>query len=201
MNKDQRLLEEAYEKVHNIALLPEEEQYIQKVCEDIYANVVKNLGRRMIPRQQHLYDALFHNPAIDHLSVLKYPESLNPSARNLYGGVWESLARNVLVRSYREPSGRVTRENYFHVYTLRENSTTQFDLEVIAFEDKEKVLANLKNSFVKLLQREIRWAIRDEDKIFEDFLKWRDRRFRDIKTTKELSKDFSEEDLKALEDF
>ena len=199
MNKDQKLLEEAYDKVHNLALLPEEELYIQKVCEDIYDNVERNVGRRMIPQRQYLYDVLFHNPALDHLSVLKYPESLNPRARNFYDGVWESLARNVFVQSYKEPSGRVTKENYFYIYILKDSTT--FDLETVSFEDKEKVLANLKNSFAKLLQRELRWAKRDEDNIFEDLLKWRDKRFLDIKLNKELSKDFSEEDLKALEDF
>ena len=196
MNKDQKLLEEAYDKVHNLDLLQEEELYIRKVCEDIYDNVEHNVGRRMIPQRQHLFDVLFHNPALDHLNVLKYPESLNPRARNFYDGVWDSLARNVFVQSYKEPSGKVTKENYFYIYILKDSTT--YDLEIVAFEDKEKALVNLKNSYTKILQRELRWAIRNEDNVFEDLLAWRDKMFRDIETTKELSKDF---DISALEDF
>lgn len=197
MNKDQKLLEEAYKSLYNVDLLPEEELYVEKVCEDIYDNAEHNVGRRMIPQRQGLASILFHNPSFDHLTLLNYPESLQKQVRYFYLDVYASLARNVFIQSQKEPSGKVTREKYFHIYLP--TRPLRAELKVVEFKDKEKVIETLKTRYTKLLQGELRSVKRDGDRsIYQDLMKWRDKKIADIKVTGKLSKDF---DVNVLNDF
>jgi len=197
MNKDQKLLEEAYKSLYNVDLLPEEELYIKKVCEDIYDNVEHNVGRRMIPQRQGLASLLFHNPSFDHLNLLKYPESLQKQVRYFYLDVYASLAINVFVQSQKESNGKVTREKYFHIYLP--TGPMRSELELVEFKDQEKVIETLKVRYTKLLQDELKGAKKDGDRsIYQDLMKWRDKKVADIRVTGELSKDF---DVNVLNDF
>lgn len=199
MNKDQRLLQEAYNKVHSLDLLPEEELFIQKICEDILNNLYDKIPTSLIiPQREDLSHFLLSSPIFNHLHILKYPESIKRQVQHFYSDVQASVSRHTYVQSYRDSNRGVLREKFFSFYSPQPLSTIQFDIEMVEFNDKQKALEELKKAYRAHFKRELSYAGRDVDDWTKDLLAWRDRRFKDIETTKELSKDF---DVSALEDF
>lgn len=199
MNKDQKLLEEAYDKVHNLDLLPEEELFIQRVCEDILNTIDEKVHKdRIIPQREDLSHFLLSSPIFNHLHLLKYPESIKRPVQHFYSDVQASVSRHTYIQSHRDSNRGVLREKFFSFYSPQANSPTQFDLETVEFNDAKKALEELKKAYLAHFKRELSYAKRDVDDWTKDLLAWRDRRFKDIETTKELSKDF---DISALEDF
>lgn len=199
MNKDQKLLEEAYEKVHNLDLLPEEELFIQKICEDILNTIDEKVPNSLIiPQREDLSHFLLSSPIFNHLHLLKYPESIKRPVQHFYSDVQASVSRHTYIQSHRDSNRGVLREKFFSFYSPQANSPTQFDLETVEFNDTKKALEEFKKAYLAHFKRELSYAKRDTDDWTKDLLAWRDKMFRDIETTKELSKDF---DISALEDF
>lgn len=209
MNKDQRLLEEAYEKIYEtIELLPEEELFIEKVSEDIHKNLYKTIGSNSGFSQfnhSNLYSLLFNDPAQDLIGVLNPPEDLRYEFINFYGhGAYGHLRRNVFFRNYAEANGKVDETPYIYFVKIDPSTETgtPYKQTKVPYENKEEVLKTIKDSFREFLQHTIKTSSRNPITTdFVDVLKWRARRLKDIKATKKLSKDFDPDLLKALEGF
>ena len=203
MNKDQKLLEEAYSSIYKnknvTVLLPEEELFVEKVSRYIFDNIYIKLENYEDGALNHktLNGILKREPVNAFLSVLNPPGNLKSDFEELYvDDACSSLWMNVSFGNYLKVDGKVDTTPYLYFNDIDPADEFSYIETKVPLEDKKGILSHIKGHTTAFLQHSIKAAYRDDN--YTDVLKWRDKMFKDIETTKKLSKDF---DISALEDF
>ena len=202
MNKDQKLLEEAYDKIcestNNDTLLASEEELIVLIADLLVESIEKEEPRLsrsngIIPLNQLLssYDFSKEHLLKKFLKAIDCPSGLQTACADIY-----------LEYGYRPFSVN----SHFHFFGATKRFTDKSFLELTLL-DGSKVKADYKDK--QAIQKVLRdYILRATDESFnnsakvnlyhERFFQWRKKKMQDLQTDKQLSKDF---DIKALEDF
>ena len=202
MNKDQKLLEEAYVKICESAksdvLLASEESLIDLIADLLVESIEKEEPRLsksngIMPLNQLLssYDFSKEHLLKQFLKAIDCPSGLQTACFDIY-----------LEYGYRPFSTN----SHFHFFGANERFTDKSFLELTLL-DGSKVKADYRDK--QAIQKVLReYIIRATDESFNNsarvnlyhkkFFEWRKKKIQELQTDKQLSKDF---DIKALEDF
>jgi hypothetical protein len=205
MNKDQKLLEEAYKKIcestKDDTLLASEENLINLIADLLVESIEREEPRLsrsngIVPLDKLLSSFDFYKEHLveKFLKAIDCPSGLQTACAVIY--------LDYGCRSFSDNS-------HFHFFGVNKRFTDKSFLELTLL-DGSKVKADYKDK--QAIQKVLRdYIIRATDERLNNsarvnpshkrFFEWRKKKIQELQIDKQLSKDFSEEDLKALEDF
>jgi hypothetical protein len=206
MNKDQKLLEEAYQLVlesQSNFEFTEEEEFLAKDCSKGILKLIQEAIERhgMPKRKKPLFEYLFgyvmsfdNPPILRTIKKLNLPSYLISSFERFY-----NPQVYLVVLKYVDLTK--TNKKIALVFTNPLSSIQ----ETVLFSDSKNVLRLLEQYFkiciMKACTDEYNLREREKRHILREVFDWREKKIRDTKLNKRLSDTFSEEDLKTLEDF
>ena len=202
MNKDQKLLEEAYDKIcestKDNTLIASEENLIDLIADSLVESIEREEPRLsrsngIEPLNMLLSSFAFYKERLHEkfLKAIDCPSGLQTACADIY-----------LEYGYR-PFSNIS---HFYFYGANKRFTDKSFLELTLL-DGSKVKADYKDK--QAIQKVLRdYILRATDESFnnsakvnlyhERFFQWRKKKMQELQTDKQLSKDF---DIKALEDF
>ena len=205
MNKDQRLLEEAYNKIcestKEDTLLASEEELIRLLADSIVESIEREEPRLsksngIKPLNQLLSSFNFFKEPLTEkfLKAVDCPENLQTACGDIY---LEYGYRPFSVNSHFHFFGankRFTDKSFLEL-TLLDGSKVKAD-----YKDKQVIEKVLRDYIVEATDESLNNSAR-VNPYHKRFFEWRKKKMQELERDKQLSKDFSEEDLKAIEDF
>jgi hypothetical protein len=202
MNKDQKLLEEAYDKIYESTkddtLLASEEELIHLIADSLVESIEREEPRLsrsngIVPLNQILSSFNFFKEPLNEkfLKAIDCPSNLQTACGDIY-----------LEYGYR-PFSVIS---HFHFFGANKRFTDKSFLELTLL-DGSKVKADYKDK--QAIEKVLRdYIIRATDESFsisagvipshKRFFEWRKKKMQELQRDKQLSKDF---DISALEDF
>ena len=202
MNKDQKLLEEAYDKIRESTkdntLIASEEELIALIADLLVESIEKEEPRLsrsngIIPLNQLLtsYDFSKEHLLKKFLKAIDCPSGLQTACAEIY-----------LVYGYRPFSVN----SHFHFHGANKRFTDKSFLELtlldgskvkVDYEDKQAIQKVLRDYIIRATDESLNNSAK-VDPNHKRFFEWRKKKMQELQTDKQLSKDF---DIKALEDF
>ena len=202
MNKDQKLLEEAYDKIcestKDDTLLASEENLIDLIADLLVESIEKEEPRLsrsngIIPLNQLLssYDFSKEHLLKQFLKAIDCPSGLQTACYNIYLDYgYGPFSTNSHFR-FHGANKRFTDKSFLEL-TLFDGSKVKVD-----YKDKQAIQKVLRDYIIRATDESLNNSAK-VDLNHKKFFEWRKKKMQELQTDKQLSKDF---DIKALEDF